>query len=290
MKSIFLLLLTLFFGTSYTNAQQIEPREAVIDVIKQLFDGMSDGDTVKVRNSFTRDARLTTITTDKEGKSTMLSAANIHDFVKAVIQKQPERVKEQLWNYEVQIDGSLATVWSDYTFYVGTRVSHCGVDAFQLFKADKTWKIFHITDTRRKDDCRANEIGEVNIAMDKWHDAAAHGDEEVFFKWMDTDAIYLGTDSAERWSKEEFRKWSKPHFDKEVAWAFKPKKRNIYFSDKGQYAWFEETLDTWMGECRGTGVMRRLPEGWRIKHYNLAILVPNDVVKDFISLVQKQKK
>jgi hypothetical protein len=210
--------------------------------------------------------------------------------VKSIGKKQPERIDEHIWNYEVQIDGSLATVWSEYTFYIGNRVSHCGVDAFQLFKADKTWKIFQIADTRRKEDCRANEIGEVNIAMDKWHEAAAHGDEEVFFKWMDTDAIYLGTDSAERWSKEEFRKWSKPHFDKEVAWAFKPKKRNIYFSDKGQYAWFEETLDTWMGECRGTGVMRRLPEGWRIKHYNLAILVPNDVVKDFISLVQKQKK
>jgi hypothetical protein len=289
MRGISLLFLTLFLGT-HANAQQAEAREGVIHTIEQLFEGMSAGDTVKVRNAFTKDARMMTITTEKDGKGNMLRSDNINEFVKSIGKKQPERIDEHIWNYEVQIDGSLATVWSEYTFYIGNRVSHCGVDAFQLFKADKTWKIFQIADTRRKEDCRANEIGEVNIAMDKWHEAAAHGDEEVFFKWMDTDAIYLGTDSAERWSKEEFRKWSKPHFDKEVAWAFKPKKRNIYFSDKGQYAWFEETLDTWMGECRGTGVMRRLPEGWRIKHYNLAILVPNDVVKDFISLVQKQKK
>jgi SnoaL-like domain/Putative lumazine-binding len=292
MRIITLCLVSIFFticSIQKPSAQTPEAREAVIDVVKQLFDGMTNNDTTKVRNVFTKDAQMVTITPDKDGKLTLLRA-NISEFVKAVGKKNPEKMVEHVWNYEVQMDGNLASVWCDYTFYIGNRVSHCGVDAFQLFKADKTWKIFQLSDTRHKDDCRANEMGEVNMAMDKWHDAAAHGDEEVFFKLMDSEAIYLGTDAGERWNKEEFKKWSKPHFDKDVAWAFKPKKRTVYFSDKGQYAWFDETLDTWMGECRGTGVMRRLPEGWRIKHYNLSISVPNGMVKDFISLVQKQKK
>jgi hypothetical protein len=275
---------------SQTSAQTPETREAIINVVKELFDGMTNNDTTKVRNLFTKDAQMVTITNDKEGKPTLLRAGNINEFVKAIGKKNPEKIEEHIWNYEVQMDGNLASVWCDYTFYIGNRVSHCGVDAFQLFKVDKTWKIFQLADTRHKVDCRTNEVGEVNMAMDKWHDAAAHGDEDVFFKLMDSEAVYLGTDAGERWNKEEFKKWSKPHFEKEVAWAFKPKKRTVYFSDKGQYAWFEETLDTWMGECRGTGVMRRLPEGWRIKHYNLSISVPNGMVKDFISLVQKQKK
>jgi len=53
-------------------------------------------------------------------------------------------------------------------------------------------------------------------------------------------------------------------------------------------AWFEETLDTWMGDCRGSGVLIYQSSIWKIKHYNLAIAVPNDVVKDYIKLLKKE--
>jgi hypothetical protein len=49
------------------------------------------------------------------------------------------------------VDGPLATAWMDYTFHVGERFSHCGVNAFQLFRSDDGWQIIQIADTRRSE-------------------------------------------------------------------------------------------------------------------------------------------
>ena len=54
----------------------------------------------------------------------------------------------------MRIDGPLAVVTVDYTFYAGPRLSHCGIDAFQLFRGPEGWKIFQLTDTRRRTGCR----------------------------------------------------------------------------------------------------------------------------------------
>ena len=40
---------------------------------------------------------------------------------------------------------------------MGKRFSHCGVDAFQLVKTAAGWKIFQLSDTRRKEKCEIPE-------------------------------------------------------------------------------------------------------------------------------------
>ena len=128
---------------------------------------------------------------------------------------------------------------------------------------------------------------EINTTMDKWHKAAAEADEEVFFGIMDSSCIYLGTDATERWTKQEFYDWGLKHFQGESAWSFTANWRNIYFTDNNNYAWFEESLATWMGECRGSGVLKRINNGWKLVHYNLAVTIDNDKIKGFIELVNQ---
>jgi hypothetical protein len=53
----------------------------------------------------------------------------------------------------VHVDGPLAVVWADYSFYAGSKFSHCGVDAFQLARTGTTWQIISIVDTWRKQGC-----------------------------------------------------------------------------------------------------------------------------------------
>jgi hypothetical protein len=60
---------------------------------------------------------------------------------------------ERLYETEVRIDGGLATVWARYDFYADSTLSHCGVDAVQLARADTAWLIIHIADTRRREGC-----------------------------------------------------------------------------------------------------------------------------------------
>ncbi|NND77773.1 MAG: SnoaL-like domain-containing protein, partial [Flavobacteriales bacterium] len=92
---------------------------------------------------------------------------------------------------------------------------------------------------------------EIHQFIDAWHQAAAVADEDIFFGSIADGGIYLGTDKTERWTKEEFMDWGMKYFERDTAWAFTPYDRSIYFAEGGQIAWFEESLDTWMGPCRG---------------------------------------
>ena len=125
----------------------------------------------------------------------------------------------------------------------------------------------------------------INQLLDNWHKAATNADLKNYFNKMTDDAIYLGTDASERWTKDEFYKFCKPYFDKGKAWDFKAKNRTVYFSDNYKTAWFEETLDTWMGECRGSGILVYQNSQWKIKHYNLSVAVPNAIIKDYVKLL-----
>jgi hypothetical protein len=127
---------------------------------------------------------------------------------------------------------------------------------------------------------------QINELTDKWHRSAAEADLEPFFSYLAEDAMYLGTDASERWTKKEFFEFCKPYFDKGKAWDFKAKERHIYIKPELKTAWFDEVLDTWMGECRGSGVLIYENNTWKLIHYNLAVAVPNDIIRDYIDLIK----
>ena len=126
--------------------------------------------------------------------------------------------------------------------------------------------------------------------IDRWHEAAAQANAELFFGSMSQNCIYIGTDASERWTKTEFVAFAKPYFDKGKAWDFKAKDRDLHLSPDGQYVWFSELLATWMGVCRGSGILRKTTDGWKIEQYHLSVTVPNEVIKDFINLVDNFSK
>lgn len=127
------------------------------------------------------------------------------------------------------------------------------------------------------------EKSAVNKTMDQWHKAAANADFTDYFNRMTKDAIFIGTDATENWSNTEFRAFSKPYFDRGKAWYFTPLERHIYFSDKSDLAWFDELLDTQMGVCRGSGVLKKQDGQWKIVHYVLSMTIPNNQVKSVVS-------
>jgi hypothetical protein len=131
---------------------------------------------------------------------------------------------------------------------------------------------------------------DIHAFLDRWHQAAAKADGTTFFGSMDDASIYIGTDATERWSKSEFMKFAKPYFDRGSAWDFKPYDRDLHFSKNKKHAWFSELLTTWMGECRGSGILEKTKDGWRIKQYHLSVTVPNDLIQNFIALVNEFEK
>jgi ketosteroid isomerase-like protein len=134
------------------------------------------------------------------------------------------------------------------------------------------------------------EIAAVNHTIDAWHKAAAEADEARYFGLMTSDAVFLGTDASERWDTAAFRAFAHPYFAKGKAWTFVPHDRHVMISPAGDIAWFDEKLDSASyGDCRGTGVLARTSDGWKIAHYNLTIPIPNALAKSIVQMIREPK-
>ena len=125
---------------------------------------------------------------------------------------------------------------------------------------------------------------EINNIVDNWHISAAKANYNNYFNAMGDSSIFIGTDASENWSRETFQKFCKPYFDKGKAWSFTPLERNIYSNSRKDVVWFDELLDTWMGTCRGSGVLEKQENSWKIKHYVLSIAIPNEDVQKVIEV------
>lgn len=151
MHKILFLLFVLSASVAYS--QTAEETKAIMEPVNQLFTGMNKGDSSLVRSAFVTGANLYTVTKDKEGKP-VLRKDEVQKFANAVGTPHDQVWSEPIWEVKIQMDGNLASVWTKYAFYLGNKFSHCGVDAFQLFRgADGKWKIFYLADTRQREGC-----------------------------------------------------------------------------------------------------------------------------------------
>ncbi len=132
------------------SAQTVDT-SAVTAPIRALFDGMRQTDSTVMRSAFHPDATLRT-TQARPGSEPSITETPIATFL-ASIAGAGVYLDEQLTDTTLHIDGPLATAWTPYRFYVGGEFSHCGVNAFTLVKTDDTWRILHVVDTRRREDC-----------------------------------------------------------------------------------------------------------------------------------------
>lgn len=129
---------------------------------------------------------------------------------------------------------------------------------------------------------------QVQHTLDSWHRAAGAADFVAYFDLMTSDAIFIGTDASENWEIADFKAYAKPHFDKGKAWDFTPVQRNVYINKNANLAWFDELLNTQMKLCRGSGVLRKESGEWKIAHYVLSIVIPNENVSEVILIKQEK--
>jgi ketosteroid isomerase-like protein len=126
---------------------------------------------------------------------------------------------------------------------------------------------------------------EVDKFITNWHNAAARADSDAYFGAIDEDGIYIGTDKTERWTKQEFFNWSKKYFDAGKAWSFTGEDRHICFSEDGKTSWFDEVIDNGTTKWRGSGVLVKKKDGWKIMQYVLSVPVPNEVYKEVEKII-----
>jgi len=138
---------------------------------------------------------------------------------------------------------------------------------------------------------RAASVDEIGQVLDRFHAAASAAQFETYFSLFAPDGVFIGTDASERWTVDAFKAYAKPHFDKGRGWTYVPHDRHIDVSPDGQYAWFDELLDNQgLGVCRGTGVLRKIGNAWKIEQYHLTIPVPNALADEVVKLIKAPRQ
>ena len=156
MKDLLVMIIILSFpGANFLNAQpknnNVSEEKAVMEVVFELFDAYRAGDSSRIRDVFHEKAIFLRVGS-KEGQP-VLANGSVDGFVKYVGSGLEQLHDEPIWDYQVHIDGNLASVWTKFAFFLGGTFSHCGVDSFQLFKGDNGWKIFFLSDTNQHENC-----------------------------------------------------------------------------------------------------------------------------------------
>ena len=123
----------------------------------------------------------------------------------------------------------------------------------------------------------------LDVLLNGLHQDAHEGNYETYFERYTSDAVFLGTDKTERWTIQEFKEYAKPAFADGHGWTYKVVERN--WEGSGDTRWFDEILfNEKYGHCRGTGVVELINGEWKIAHYSLTLLIPNDIAAEVGSL------
>ena len=122
---------------------------------------------------------------------------------------------------------------------------------------------------------------EANRVVDDWHLAASGADRDRYLGHFAPDAVFLGTDPDERWDISSFTAYVDTYFAPPYqGWTFEPSDRHVVLGLNSEIAWFDEKLSSKKyGSVRGTGVLRRVGDSWKISHYSMTLAVPNGAME-----------
>lgn len=130
----------------------------------------------------------------------------------------------------------------------------------------------------------------IDRTLDALHAAAAAADGERYFALFAQDAVFIGTDAAERWTIGQFRDYALPLFARGKGWVYHPRERHIRLAGLpcACIAWFDELLDSQSyGTSRGTGVLVLDKTGeWKIAQYALTFPIPNDLAAELTARIR----
>lgn len=132
-------------------AQERDDVQSIKLLMQRFFDAMRQQDTGFLADSFYPEAKMYTII-EKDNSEISIGKNEVPEFIQRVGESK-QVLDERFANLIINVDGPIATAWVPYQFYLDDEFHHCGVNAFQLVHTSSGWKISHIMDTRRTENC-----------------------------------------------------------------------------------------------------------------------------------------
>lgn len=155
MKQFIGLLLVTLFTSVVAFGQATDDKAAAIGIVNQLFTEMATANPAGILALHTPTSDLAAVFKQKDGKSRFQSI-NGEAFSKMFADKT-KVMKEEMYDPKVEVSGDWAMVWGRYVFFVGDKLSHCGINQFNLVRSDGTWKITNGASTIDPGDCSVKE-------------------------------------------------------------------------------------------------------------------------------------
>ena len=152
-KIVFGLIVTITLGVS-AFAQKNDDKAAALGLVNKLFDEMAAANAAGILATGTAENQLVAVQKMKDGK-TRISVINGEQFTKFFT--KPGAVKEVMYSPKVEVSGDWAMVWGRYVFFANGKLSHCGINQFNLVRTDAGWKIANGASTIDPGDCTAKE-------------------------------------------------------------------------------------------------------------------------------------
>lgn len=153
MKRTFLLLALVVTFSLQIFAQKDDAKDALA-VVNKLFDEMAAANAAGIIATGTPDNQLVAIQKMRDGK-TRISVLGSEAFSKFFT--KPGSVKEVMYAPKVETNGDWAMVWGRYVFYADRKLSHCGINQFNLVRTIEGWKIANGASTIDPNDCSEQE-------------------------------------------------------------------------------------------------------------------------------------
>ena len=132
---------------AFPGSAQAPEERAVLATVERLFAGMRAADPEVTRSVLSTDARFAMISS-----AGAVAVESMGGWLTAIGTSEG-RWDERVYDVEVRVDGSMASVWAPYTFYLDGAVLHCGVNSIELLRGVSGWRITQLSDTRRMEGC-----------------------------------------------------------------------------------------------------------------------------------------
>ena len=140
MKVLIVALILLSVGISVQ--AQTDDAKAAAQIASKLFAAMKAKDADAIRALFLKDGQLVAIDKPRTGEGSSTTRVFTGDaFAKLIADSKGGELIEEMKDPEVKIFGDMALVYGKYTFHLGEKFSHCGVNSFQLARTPEGWKI-----------------------------------------------------------------------------------------------------------------------------------------------------
>lgn len=145
-----LLVCYLLFSCYTLQAQEAADKKAVIRIVDQFFEALEKKDTALYSSLVMRNAQIWV--SRKRNDSLQTPMRSFAEDIQKLHQYK-EILLERALSYQVTIHNNIAVVWVPYTFQLGAKLTHCGIDVFTLLKTTAGWKIVSTVYTVEPDGC-----------------------------------------------------------------------------------------------------------------------------------------